>query len=447
MTSQSNASETNQQQQENEILALEAIYSQDFTYTDIADASPRFRGVLTVELALPDEVLVYFANSKNANEAPLKIKHLPPVKIIFEMPDDYPTKEVLCFQLECCWMRWDWLQMLERKLRDIWEEERDVILFHFAEFIHNNAMDFLQIPVPMRFGDDYVGSSTLRTVIRAYNQKVVSEEFLHDHFTCGICFEEKLGQKCFQLGQCLHVFCRTCLSEYFTMLVREGFVLQVKCPEPGCRQSQLISKEELIEIIGNDMEERYSMLMEKQRLESDPLVTFCPRSDCQAPVKKDSQFEKLGVCTKCGFAFCCFCKRTWHGARVGCRINNTAKLVDEYLAADDDSKRMLELRYGAVNLAKLVTEVKDTRANEEWLKSNAQLCPQCETPIEKSMGCNHMRCTRCHTHFCYLCGNWIDPRNPYGHYNNAQSPCDQRLFDGANVEPLDEEDEFAILFL
>jgi len=116
------------------------------------------------------------------------------------------------------------------------------------------------------------------------------------------------------------------------------------------------------------------------------------------------------------------------------------KIVDEYLAADDDSKRMLELRYGAVNLSKLVNEVKDTRANDEWLKSNAQLCPQCETAIEKSMGCNHMTCTRCKTHFCYLCGNWIDRNNPYGHYNNVQSPCDQRLFDGANIDMLDAED-------
>ncbi|CAE6335596.1 unnamed protein product [Rhizoctonia solani] len=33
-------------------------------------------------------------------------------------------------------------------------------------------------------------------------------------------------------------------------------------------------------------------------------------------------------------------------------------------------------------------------------------CPGCRTPIERSMGCNHMTCTTpgCNMHFCYKCG-------------------------------------------
>ena len=30
-------------------------------------------------------------------------------------------------------------------------------------------------------------------------------------------------------------------------------------------------------------------------------------------------------------------------------------------------------------------------------------CPQCQVNIEKNGGCNHMTCTQCQRHFCYLC--------------------------------------------
>jgi E3 ubiquitin-protein ligase RNF14 len=95
------------------------------------------------------------------------------------------------------------------------------------------------------------------------------------------------------------------------MLIREGFVIQVKCPDPGCKSQNKLTKEEMTEIVGIEMSQRYAELLEKQKLETDPLVTYCPRKVCQAPVRKDSAVEKLCVCTKCTFAFCWFCQRTW----------------------------------------------------------------------------------------------------------------------------------------
>ncbi|KAK1050664.1 hypothetical protein LTR33_014664, partial [Friedmanniomyces endolithicus] len=47
----------------------------------------------------------------------------------------------------------------------------------------------------------------------------------------------------------------------------------------------------------------------------------------------------------------------------------------------------------------------------------------------KTMGCNHMKCFQCNTHFCYLCGAWLDGDNPYIHFNKQGSPCFQRLWE------------------
>ena len=42
---------------------------------------------------------------------------------------------------------------------------------------------------------------------------------------------------------------------------------------------------------------------EKQKLETDPLITYCPRKLCQSPVRKTSNDDKLCICPKCAFAF------------------------------------------------------------------------------------------------------------------------------------------------
>ncbi|CAG8494145.1 20498_t:CDS:2 [Cetraspora pellucida] len=432
-------------QQENEIMAIKAIYEQDFTYTENTKP-PRFRGALSIKISLPQENLIFFTGGRNGGgDPPLKVRYLPPVKIIFSMPSDYPSQEALEFDLECLWMRWDWLRKLERKLLQIWKEKKDVVLDHFAEFIQHEALDYLQLSFPLRLNDDYIGGSMLKTIIHTYNQQAMNLDFVNDHFNCGICLEEKRGERCFQLRTCQHVFCQECLREYFVMLIREGFILQIKCPDPGCKSQHKLADDEVTEIVGTEMGKRYSNLLEKQKLETDPLVTFCPRVICQAPVKKDSNFEKLCICTKCTFAFCWICQRTWHGASTPCHMDNIKKIVEEYMKADESTKAIMELRYGKKNLEKLVRDANAELETSKWVKSNTQPCPQCETPIEKSMGCNHMLCTRCETHFCYLCGNWIDPKEPYQHFNDSKSPCNRRLFDGVNVDDFDIPDDFVII--
>lgn len=49
------------------------------------------------------------------------------------------------------------------------------------------------------------------------------------------------------------------------------------------------------------------------------------------------------------------------------------------------------------------------------------------------------------THFCYLCGSWLDASSPYKHFNDPKSPCNQLLFFGSRVERDAEEDEGANL--
>nr|CAG8461391.1 4567_t:CDS:2 [Entrophospora candida] len=44
--------------------------------------------------------------------------------------------------------------------------------------------------------------------------------------------------------------------------------------------------EEIFEMVDKETSDRYLYLVEKQKLETDPLITYCPQKLCQAPVRK-----------------------------------------------------------------------------------------------------------------------------------------------------------------
>ena len=38
-----------------------------------------------------------------------------------------------------------------------------------------------------------------------------------------------------------------------------------------------------------------------------------------------------------------------------------------------------------------------------WVQHNTQPCPNCGAPIQRNGGCNHISCTVCRHHFCWVC--------------------------------------------
>jgi E3 ubiquitin-protein ligase RNF14 len=52
-----------------------------------------------------------------------------------------------------------------------------------------------------------------------------------------------------------------------------------------------------------------------------------------------------------------------------------------------------------------------------------------EADIEGSHGCNHMTCGKCKHHFCYRCGEKLDPTDPYKHFSTPGLRCYSKLFD------------------
>lgn len=184
------------------------------------------------------------------------------------------------------------------------------------------------------------------------------------------------------------------------------------------------------------MVQRYVKLKRKKMLEADPTTEWCPRQWCQGPARWDKPKnnkpsdsgsedeepgpqtmdskaveqeqrekhipigERLAICEDCSFAFCRVCKKGWHGVTGrSCYPRPKAELTAE------------------------------EKASEEYLLAHSTQCPTCSARCQKTMGCNHMICFKCQTHFCYLCSAWLMPENPYIHFNSRDQSCYMRLWE------------------
>jgi len=254
-----------------------------------------------------------------------------------------------------------------------------------------------------------------------------------------VCFETLKGSRCLQL-LCGHIFCRACLRDGWSLYIGEGYVARVGCLDPQCvKDEQGATEDEVRRVVTEEEVRRWRWLKEKRAAETDPSIVLCPMFLCQTPVPKppgsDAQDEtgwvKLRTCPSCNYAFCSFCKRTWHGPLSDCPIQIAERLVIEYVETPEDSplRQSMEHRYGKRNLRRLVAKYEEDRANREWLEKSTKACPSCHVHVEKSMGCNHMTCSRCKQHFCYRCGSKLQAGNPYEHFSKPGGSCYYQLFD------------------
>ena len=64
------------------------------------------------------------------------------------------------------------------------------------------------------------------------------------------------------------------------------------------------------------------------------------------------------------------------------------------------------------------TKCQDNAENEfrTYAKQKVKNCPKCKTRTEKTEGCNKMKCSRCNTNWCWICGKTLPANSAYDHY-------------------------------
>ncbi|KKY23779.1 putative ring finger protein [Diplodia seriata] len=374
-----------------------------------------------------------------------RLSYLPPLRLQVTLPEGYPADKPPQFDLSTSpkWLPDATLHKLVDESPVLWEEYgRGQVVFAYIDFLQQAAEGCFDL-----VGDEGAVievAEDMKIPLLDYDIKAKRERFEQETFDCGVCLEPKKGTVCHRLMRCGHVFCVACLQDFYTNCIKEGDVSSVRCMDPSCgkedkkkRSERTVSPGELLQIpIEQEMVKRYVEMKRKKKLEADKDTVYCPRKWCQGParskkypkitdltqlVESDSEGEgesgapprdrveeqmrgsksgdRLAVCEDCEYAFCRVCLAGWHGEFVRCYPRSSTELTEE------------------------------EQASYDYLRMHTSQCPTCSSPCQKTQGCNHMCCFQCRTHFCYLCGAWLAPDNPYQHFNNKTIGCYMRLWE------------------
>jgi E3 ubiquitin-protein ligase RNF14 len=389
-----------------------------------------------------------------------ELEHLPSIKLDLTLPEGYPSQAPprVFLVADQQWLPRKKLQELEADCARLWEEwGRDQVIFTFIDHIQQQA------ETAFGLADDEKTATLpadIKVALLDHNLQVKREIFERELFHCEICLEPKKGKDCHKMFLCGHVTCSACLIDFYTSCITEGDIDNVKCITFGCgkdetlepprkkrRQDRTLNPSELLQIpLKKDLVQRYVRLKRKKKLESSKYTIYCPRQWCQGPAypehrkkKEDDDYgdfdnsdeeeeearempktydeftkypmsKRLAICSDCRYAFCWICRKTWHGTHKTARIHCNPR----------DPKMMAA----------------EEQATAEYLKRYSTPCPTCDSPCQKTHGCNHMTCFQCKTHFCYLCSSYLNEGNPYSHFNQENGKCYMRLWE---LEEGDEE--------
>ncbi|KAF9456145.1 hypothetical protein BDZ94DRAFT_1178351 [Collybia nuda] len=392
-----------------------------------------------------DETLGLTSTSVNTDmhaQQIISVSSLPPLVISLTLPPSYPLyspPHIASIHANHAWLPHQ-CPPLRAILMKMWQPGEGV-LYNWIEFIRTGEflyeLSFMSATDGHTIQITHPSPQVLAPLLKAFDVSAKSIQFSQNSYPCPICLISVKGSRCVQLN-CGHIFCRSCLEEFWKMCIAEGEVGRVGCPDPECvKLGREADVEDIVRVVTQTEMRRYRWLKEKKALEKDPSIVHCPMTFCQNPVPKPSDqndgsgWERLRSCSRCSFSFCAFCRRTWHGPITSCPIAYSEKLVLEYLAHSEGSigRQSIETRFGRTNVLKLIATYEEERANKEWLEASTMACPGCQIHVEKSLGCNHMTCAKCHQHFCYRCGTKLPGSDPYKHFSTTGQPCYNKLFD------------------
>ena len=257
-----------------------------------------------------------------------------------------------------------------------------------------------------------------------YDMLEKEQHFSNSFFNCEICFLSIPGSKCVKNTSCGHVHCKDCLSSHICTKIAEGDVTSIECPNSDCTSTINISM--IKDIVPSHLFERFDSLLLQRTLDGMSDIAYCPRPSCQCVSLKEED-SNMSLCPRCKFAFCILCKRAWHGVSPCLLLPSDLKeLRATWETLDDKEKLLLEKQYGKRKLYLAFQELDSSL----WIESNAKRCPNCNSKIQKTDGCNKMTCSQCQSHFCWLCDTKLPKHDPYGHFRIVGGGCTGKLFEG-----------------
>jgi hypothetical protein len=194
----------------------------------------------------------------------------------------------------------------------------------------------------------------------------------HEQALCVVCFCDYDSQDLVSLPACGHSYCKECFPNWLTHAKTSGdFPLlcvasQCKCPiELTTLQEVSTSQEDLCDLVKASFQHFINHNGERYR--------WCHTPNCEQVYSVDSGVTQCNMCAAC---ICTDCKSCMHEG-LTCIEYSQFRHLDPTEAAFAQWKKRHDVR----------------------------TCPKkgCGASIEKSGGCNHMQCSKCSSHICWVC--------------------------------------------
>lgn len=285
-----------------EIDALKCIYEQDDVL--IFDEKTQ-TGQFNVKINTDNKPFqIYFPNEN----IKIEVYNLPPICLEFKLPKNYPSEEAPNFKLTSVWLNDQNLNILSEKLDQLWSQYLHTpILFIWISFIQDEIFQFLSLDP-----QDFIITTNLASLFIDYNKNQLELIFKKTNFFCNICFVEKSGQDCLKFNKCEHVFCKSCMYEYFKSLISDGNVKKLCCPQEKC--DSFATQAQVLSVVGDELFNRYDSLLLKYALNDMNDIVYCPISNCECAVIIEE--NNLCQCPRCNYVFCALCRKNYHGVQT-----------------------------------------------------------------------------------------------------------------------------------
>jgi len=129
------------EEQSDELLALSGILD-TAAFSHSVSQCGGHKGVLEVVARVPGEGVVEIIRGQGKPN--FTVKYLPPVKLEFSLPPDYPSLSCPLYCITCPWLLEDQKKKLEIELKNLWDEQGGgVILFTWLNFLQEELLEFL----------------------------------------------------------------------------------------------------------------------------------------------------------------------------------------------------------------------------------------------------------------------------------------------------------------
>jgi hypothetical protein len=215
------------------------------------------------------------------------------------------------------------------------------------------------------YGDDDVVRRVKKALDVMYSEVGAR---LRRHSDCVICLCQPEGSI---LLHCGHHYCKSCFSQYVATAA-ENRTLPLVCVGSDCKIQIPLSMITL-HAAQPDQDALFYAAFQSHVAAHPDQYRYCPTADCQY-IYRVSQPDTSIQCRLCLVHICTHC-HVEHHEGISC---------EDYLASHSESEIQ--------------------RSFNKWKDAHdVKACPNCSASIEKIAGCNHMMCSACRTHMCWVC--------------------------------------------